>query len=197
MIGRVLTVAALLFSSATFVSSSAQTTAPAPEALLAADRQTYGEAMRWYEAEARRGNPRAEFLLGYMYETGLRSAPDPARARTWYEKAARQGSARAAFRLARLYQEGRGGPVDMAAALRFYRLAAERGYVPAQSMLGYLLAAGKDIPRNDAEAYLWLTLAARAGDRTATANRARLLDYLTPEARSAGEKLVRNFRPKG
>jgi len=197
VIGRVLIGAALLVFPAAFVSAFAQTIAPGAVGLLAAERQTYGEAMAWYEAEARRGNPRAEFLLGYMYETGVRADPDPARARAWYEKAARQGSARAAFRLARLYQEGRGGPVDMNAALRFYRLAAERGHVAAQSMLGYLLAAGEDVPRDDAEAYLWLTLAARAGDRTAAENRARLLEYLTPEARKAGEKLVQDFRPKG
>ncbi len=199
MIGRILLGAALLLCLPGIDPAAAQSAQGASAAQDAEKppRQTYGEAMGWYETQARRGYPRAQYLLGYMYETGLRGAPDPAAARAWYRKAARQGEARAAFRLAEMLRAGRGGPVDMDGALRFYRLAAERGHVGAQSTLGYLLAVGKEVARDDAEAYLWLTLAARAGDAAAAENRARLLEYMTPESRVAGERLVRDYRPKG
>ncbi len=157
---------------------------------------TYGDAMRWYRLTAEKGDARAQFLLGYMYEAGERMAPDPALARAWYAKAAAQGEPRASFRLARLHHEGRGGAADLEEAARLYRAAAERGHVGAQSMLGYLYATGEGVPRDETRAFLWLTLAAKGGDDAAAENLARLAQGMTRERIAAGEALVNDWSPK-
>ena len=155
----------------------------------------YGDAMGWYQREAEGGNPRAQFLYGYMHETGEGVAQDAGLARSWYAKAAAQGEPRAQYRLARLYQTGRGGAVDHAAALRWFRAAAEAGHGGAQSMLGYLYASGKAADADPVRAYLWFSLAARAGDEQAAENLNRLIPTISDEQKAAGEALVANWKP--
>ncbi|MFQ5784123.1 MAG: tetratricopeptide repeat protein [Alphaproteobacteria bacterium] len=191
MIGRFLWGAALIFVMTG--PSAAQTTVP----------QGYRDAIHWYRAEAERGYAAAQYLLGYMYETGVeipqdnyRVARDPALARHWYGKAAAQGDARALYRLARMVHEGRGGPADVAEAARLYREAAERGHVEAQSALGYLYALGEGVERDDLKAYIWLSLAARAGDGAAADNLTLLLPELSADTRAAGDALVEAWKPR-
>ena len=142
-------------------------------------RQTYGEAMAWYDEEARAGNPRAQFLLGFDLETGARGETDPEAARDWYRAAAGQGHERAGVRLALMLIGGRGGPADPVAAASWLRPAAERGAADAMSILGYLLATGES-PDLDG-AYRWLGLAAETGDATAAANLAALTDAMSED----------------
>ncbi len=155
----------------------------------------YGDAMGWYQTEAEKGNPRAQFLYGYKHEIGEGVAQDAALARFWYAKAAAQGERRAQDRLARLYQTGRGGAVDYAAALRWLRAAAEAGHGAAQSMLGYLYASGKAADPDPVRAYLWFSLAARAGDVLAAENLDRLIPTMSDEQKAAGEALVADWKP--
>ena len=155
----------------------------------------YGDAMGWYEREAEKGNPRAQFFYGYMYETGEGVARDAGLARSWYAKAAAQGERRAQYRLARLYQTGRGGVSDDAAARRWFRAAAEAGHGAAQAMLGYLHASGKAAEPNPVRAYLWFSLAAKAGDEQAAENLERLIPTMTDEQKAAGEALVKTWKP--
>lgn len=173
-------------------------------AALAAERaapETYGDAMRWYRIEADKGYSRAQFLLGYMYETGyvyetdVRVPRDPVLARAWYAKAAAQNERSALYRLARMYHEGRGGSVDLGQAARLYRAAAERGHVGAQSMLGYLYAVGEGVERDGPQAYLWLSLAARAGNAAAAENLSRLEAALDATQAAAGRTLETNWSP--
>ena len=155
----------------------------------------YAEAMGWYQREAESGNPRAQYLYGYMHETGEGVAEDAGRARSWYAKAAAQGERRAQYRLARLYQQGRGGAVDPAAAQRWFLAAAEAGHGGAQSMLGYFYASGVAAEPDSVRAYLWLRLAARAGDVLAAENLDRLTATLSAEQKAAGEALVKDWKP--
>lgn len=156
---------------------------------------TFGDAMRWYRAAAEKGYPRAQFLLGYMYETGVQVAQDLPLARMWYGKASVQGEPRALYRLARMYQDGRGGDIDIGEAARLYRAAAERGHVAAQSVLGYLYAKGEGVERDGPQAYLWLSLAARASNDTAAENLRRLEAVLDDTQIAAGEALVEGWSP--
>ena len=155
----------------------------------------FGDAMGWYQREASNGNPRAQFLYGYMHETGEGVAQDAAMARSWYAKAADQGEPRAQYRLARLYQAGRGGVLDEAAALRWFRAAAEGGHGAAQSMLGYFYASGVAGAPDALRAYLWFRLAAAAGDVEAAINLDRLTPTMTEEQKAAGEELVKAWKP--
>ncbi|MEE2981119.1 MAG: tetratricopeptide repeat protein [Pseudomonadota bacterium] len=152
--------------------------------------ETFVEAMGWYRAQAENGHAQAQFLYGYMHETGQGVARDEVTARHWYAKASAQGDAGAQYRLARLYQDGRGGGIDPVRAARWYRAAAEQDHRDAQSMLGYLHAMGHGVARDDVQAYFWFTLAAAASDEQAAINRDRLITLLTPEQIAAGDVLV-------
>ena len=170
----------------------------AAEAAAQSPPSYYAEAMGWYQREAESGNPRAQFLYGYMFETGEGVAEDASLARSWYAKAAAQGERRAQYRLARLFQQGRGGAVDPAAAQRWFLAAAQAGHGGhggAQSMLGYFYASGAAAEPDPVRAYLWLRLAARAGDALAAENLDRLTATLTEEQKSAGEGLVKDWKP--
>ncbi len=155
----------------------------------------YSNAMDWYRREASSGKPRAQFLYGYMHETGEGVALDIGLSRSWYAKAAAQGERRAQYRLARLYHFGLGGAVDLPAALRWFRAAAQGGNLGAQSMLGYFYASGVADEPDPVNAYLWLQLAARAGDALAAENLARLTATLTEEQKAAGEAKFKAWKP--
>lgn len=155
----------------------------------------YGDAMGWYERQATKGNPRAQYLFGYMHEAGEGVAEDAAIARSWYAKAAAQGEFRAQYRLARLYLTGLGGAVDTPAALRWFRAAAEGSHAGAQSMLGYFYASGKAVAPDPVRAYFWLSIAARAGNAQAAENLNRLSATLDDEQIAAGEALIEAWKP--
>ncbi len=157
-------------------------------------RVSYCDAMGWYRSEAEKGNPRAQFLYGYMHEIGVGVAEDAGLARSWYAHAAAQGERRAQYRFARLYQTGRGGAVDLPAAQRWFRAAAEGGHVGAQSMLGYFYASGVVAEPNPVDAYLWLHLAAQAGDALAAENLNRLTPTLSDEQKAAGKAMVKAWK---
>jgi hypothetical protein len=157
---------------------------------------TYGDAMRWYRAQAEQGYARAQFLLGYKYEVGEGVSRDLAAARKWYSLAAGQGEALALYRLARLHHEGRGGSRDLAEAARLYRGAADRGHAAAQAWLGYLYTSGTGVDEDKLKAFLWLALAARAGEVSAAENLALLERVLTEEQIAAGRKLLEVWSPE-
>ena len=51
----------------------------------------YGRGLNWHQVAAESGMVEAQFRLGLIYETGVKTAPDPAAARHWYRRAAEQG----------------------------------------------------------------------------------------------------------
>ena len=131
--------------------------------------ENYGQAMGWYERAATAGNAKAQYYLGIMLETGVRGAPDPARAVVWFRKAAEQGHLEAQYRLALIYQQGRsagqksGVARDLAEAARWFRMAAEAGLAQAQFNLALMYEGGWGVERNAAEAVLWYEQAAAQG----------------------------------
>lgn len=94
--------------------------ADALEAYQAAD---YGRALQLLEPLAEGGHPRAQLLLGELYQYGTGVQHDSDRALYWYRKAAYQGLSRAQAALALLYEYGTGVAPDPIQALMWYRLA--------------------------------------------------------------------------
>ena len=85
---------------------------------------------------AERGDPEAQFTLGYMYVTGDDAPLDLAEAATWFRRAAEQGEPGGQFNLGLMYAYGDGVARDMDAAVRWLVLAAEQGRIDAQYTLG-------------------------------------------------------------
>lgn len=91
---------------------------------VAYDRANYETALKVWMAQAESGDAEAQNYVGEIYDKGLGTAPDPARAAPWYEKAAAQGLKRAQINLGYLYEQGLGVPKDLTRALNLYRDAS-------------------------------------------------------------------------
>ncbi len=91
---------------------------------VAYDRANYETALKVWMAQAESGDAEAQNYVGEIYDKGLGTPSDPARAAPWYEKAAAQGLKRAQINLGYLYEQGLGVPKDMTRALNLYRDAS-------------------------------------------------------------------------
>lgn len=77
------------------------------------------EAKKWVEKSAELGHSKAQFLLGYMIDTGTAGYTLPSEAAHWYAEAARQGNMDAQFNLGIMSEGKRRVP-------EHYRNAVER-----------------------------------------------------------------------
>ena len=91
---------------------------------VASDRANYATALKVWLPSADAGDKVAQTYVGEIYERGLGTAPDYAKAAVWYKKAADQGYTRAYINLGFLYEQGLGVSKDPAMALNLYRKAA-------------------------------------------------------------------------
>ena len=121
-------------------------------------------------AAAKKGDPRAQFILGSHYL----EKRDFSRAAEWFEKAARRGLAVAQYRLGTLYERGRGVTRDAKEALKWYEKAARAGNVKAMHNLAVMLTNGQGGRTSYAEAARWFLSAARHGLRDSQYNLAVL-----------------------
>ncbi len=87
------------------------------------DRANLETALAIWLGSAQAGDAEAQTVVGEIYEKGLGTAPDYARAAEWYRKAAEQGHSRARFNLGTLYEQGLGVEKDALQALNLYREA--------------------------------------------------------------------------
>lgn len=75
---------------------------------------------------AERGDPRAQAILGFMYEYGRRLPQDFILAAKWYSRAAEQGEPHGQHFLGLLFDKGRGVPEDLVESYKWLNLAAAR-----------------------------------------------------------------------
>ncbi len=85
----------------------------------------YDTAYRELRPLAEKGEPGAQFTLGFMYDYGQGVPQNTQEAIWWYRNAAEQDIAVAQFSLGEIYEGGRGTPQDLAEAYRWYSLAVE------------------------------------------------------------------------
>jgi TPR repeat protein len=100
-------------------------------AALSADRFVVSErtalvATPRLQAAARRGNTRAQTMLGLAYETGRGVPQNYLLALEWYGRAAARGNATAQYLLGLMYDKGLGVPADKVIAHQWLILAAAR-----------------------------------------------------------------------
>jgi uncharacterized protein len=133
---------------------------PLEDAAVAAQRGDHATAVQLWLPLAEHGEARAQFNLGFAYDSGHGVPQNFAEAAKWYRLAAQQGHAVAQHNLGVSYETGQGVPQDFAEAAKWFRLAAEQRIAAAQFNLGALYFAGKGVPRDDVQAYTWLSLAA-------------------------------------
>ena len=95
---------------------------------------------------AEKGNPQAQYLMGYLYGNGLGISKDYSEALTWYHKAVAQNYAPAMFKIGVYYERGWGLSRNMDEATKWYAKSAAAGYAMAQEELGKVYMYGKGVP---------------------------------------------------
>ncbi|RYD23809.1 MAG: trypsin-like serine protease, partial [Verrucomicrobiaceae bacterium] len=117
------------------------------------------QAMRWYEAAARKNHYSIDFL-GMKCLTGEGVPKNPKKGVEWAKKAAERGSTRNMMLLADLYASGKHVPTSGAEAARWYEKAALMGDADAMAELGVMYTNGKGVPKEYVTGYMWANAAA-------------------------------------
>ena len=146
-------------------------------------------------AAAEAGDPRAQFALALIYDTGDGVPHDFPRALSWFRRAAEGGYAVAEAKLGLMYLVGWAVPRDPVAAAGWYRKAAEQGNAIAQARLARLYAHGIGVRRSLVDAWLWAQLAARQGDRLAAWLAGRYAARMSREEIAEAERRLSAWRP--
>jgi uncharacterized protein len=154
---------------ATLAAPSLATAGAFEDSAIAFDNGDYGRAAALLEPLARRGEARAQFRLGYLYEAGLGVPQDYARALEWYRKGAEQGDANSQYNLGHLYATGLGVSVDFTEAVKWFEKAARQGDPDAQAAMGLAYENGNGVPVDRRRAAEWFAKAAAQGDPIAKA----------------------------
>ena len=125
----------------------------------------YKKAHKHLRELAKKGDPKAQTLLGLLYEKGVGVGKDAEKAISYYEKAALKGIPQAESNLGHLLlnMERESEKVSLEAA-GWLRKAAKHGQVEAQVTLGKLALDVKNSPINQNEAAWYLKDAAKKGN---------------------------------
>jgi hypothetical protein len=121
------------------------------------------QARRLWTPLAQAGDPRAQYMLGYMAENGQGRAWSNHDAAAWYRLAANQSYPQAQLALGELYLRGMGVPRDPGQAAAQFQQAAEEGYGPAQFQYALALFHGAGVAQDFQQALRWFRAAARNG----------------------------------
>ena len=139
------------------------------------------DALRIWRPRAERGDARAAFGLGLLYDLGEGVGQDAEAAYTWYRRAAEAGYVLAEFNVAIMFDSGTGTTRNPTEAALWYARAAAHGYARAEYNLAQLYQAGEGVPRNLDMATSWYAASEAHGLSAA----ARKLASLREERRQA------------
>lgn len=146
-------------------------------------------------AEAKAGEPGAQYLLGFMYAEGQGLKQDFSEAVKWYTKAANQGHAGAQLMLGMMYGEGRAVKKDDRKAVKWYTKAAQQGNAGVQLMLAAMVAEGRGAGTDRVEACKWMLLAEKNGEDVA-ADKTALMAQMTEKQIAEAQKRAEDFMNK-
>ena len=110
--------------------------------------------------KAEQGDAEAQYMLGEMYNYGLRVPQDYQKAVEWYQKAAEQGYADAQYMLGFMYHHGQGVPQDYQKAVKWFKKVADQGVAAAQNNLGLMYKNGLGVEKDYQKAVKWFKKAA-------------------------------------
>lgn len=151
-------------------------------AMAAYGAGNYADALRLLKPLAQKGQPFAQYTLGYMFAFGKGVPKNQRRAVKWIGKAADQGLPAAEYYLGLAYSFGRGVPKNYTEAAEWFSKAAHQDFPPAQYHLGEALAHGTGVPKNLPAAVAWYRKSAIQGYADAQATLGGILMFGKGEA---------------
>ncbi len=158
-------------------------------------RETFAEALEFFQRAADLGHPASQYRLGSMFAEGLGVARHPDKARTWLQKAAQSGHPRAQAKLGELLlgadTTGSGTPAHtLAEAARLFQAAAAVHDPVGLLRLAEMLLEGRGIPKDTTEAARLLLEAADQGHPPAQL----LLGILYEEGTGVTRDLIQAYK---
>jgi TPR repeat protein len=102
------------------------------------------DAMNDFRFSAEGGYAPGQIMMGYIYETGIVVAKDPAVAMEWYKKSAEQDNQLGEWLLGRLYYTGSGAPRNLNEAGNWFQKSAAHGDPIGEYLMGMV-----DLDRKD------------------------------------------------
>ena len=165
-------------------------------ALLAAFGTTLAQPLPGQREAAEAGDPRAQFAIALMYDTGADVPTDYLEALKWFRLSAEGGYPPGQAKLGLMYLFGWAVRRDPAEAASWYEKAASQGHERAQAQIGAMYARGQGVPKNAVFAYLWTSLSAAAGNAESARKRDVLARKMTADELAEAETLVRAWRPR-
>lgn len=182
-----------------------------PQSLFQAASQGDKAALAELTALADKGNAKAQWFLGCVYEFGKAAPKDMRRALALYGRAAANGDATAARYLGSLYGAGDVVPKDDSLSWKWWERSAELGDETAQLWVGKLYALrglrerGQELVGNPPDgasakdliaAYMWFNLAAAKGKKEASNQRDSLVTVMTSAQIAEAQRLSTEWKAK-
>ena len=137
----------------------------------------YGDnelALRHFLRLSNDGDPRAQYYLAYMMDSGLGMGKDVYGAASWYLKSAAQNYLPAMVYVGYIYSAGQGVTIDKKKAFDWYTRAAQMGDAVAQNNLAAMLRAGDPYAEDKKLAAQWFLQSAMQGNMRAQYNLANM-----------------------
>jgi len=145
--------------------------------------------------KAEKGDVKAQYEVGEMYEKGKGAVKDVQKAFDWYLKAANQKDDKAAYKVGLFYYEGIAVKRDYDKAFTWFSRSAEQDYVRAQYYLGELYENGHGAPKDSDTALKWYKRALAGGYNPAADSIERVTKSIAA-LRAASKKSRFIKRPK-
>lgn len=149
----------------------------------------YKTALSEWLPEAKKGDPYAQHMMGFLYANGRGVELKPKQTVYWWRQAAQQGFAPAQYTLGSLYRQGLGVPHDLQEAAQWIERAANAGYPNAQYDIGVMYATGEGVAQDLITAYMWVDQAANTKGLKPGVYRKNLERLLTPAQRLEAEQM--------
>ena len=156
---------------------------------------------------AEKGNYRAQYYFGRMYEIGGFKNVEGGSVKDrheeaikWYQLAAKQGDADAQYELGSIFYHGRSNQEkNIRLAVFYYKQAAQNtatvGYL-AQSILGKMYSKGEGVIQDYVQAHMWFNVSHANGHKKANELRDDIAKKMTPSQIAEAQKMARNWEPK-
>ena len=152
----------------------------------------YGDnelALRHFLRLSNDGDPRAQYYLAYMMDSGLGMGKDVYGAANWYLKSAAQNYLPAMVYVGYIYSAGHGVTVDKKKAFDWYTRAAQMGDPVAQNNLAAMLRAGDPYAEDKKLAAQWFLQSAMQGNMRAQYNLANMYRTADGIGRNSAEAM--------
>lgn len=158
------------------------------------ERGEYSKAFAELLPDARKGDPRAQYVVGVILLNDLVEPPAPDQdAVYWITKAAEQNYIQAQTELARMYRSGDHVEQDFAKMVEWYARAAEEGDVGAQLFVADAYAYGQGVEVDLIAAYMWYDIALDYWGPLAVRARDLIAEQMTAEQIAEAERRARSW----